>query len=45
VLAKLTVNLPSQAGREDWQPVKLIVNRQHLHRAQVQVSSIVNRQL
>ena len=33
VLAKLTVNLSSQAGREDWQPVKLIVNRQ---------SSIVN---
>jgi molybdopterin molybdotransferase len=28
VLAKLTVNLPSQAGREDWIPVKLIVNRQ-----------------
>jgi molybdopterin molybdotransferase len=27
VQAKLTVNLPSQAGREDWQPVKLIVNR------------------
>jgi molybdopterin molybdotransferase len=24
VMAKLTVNLPSQAGREDWQPVKLI---------------------
>ena len=24
VTAKLTVNLPSQAGREDWQPVKLI---------------------
>ncbi len=28
VMAKLTVNLSSQAGREDWQPVKLIVNRQ-----------------
>jgi molybdopterin molybdotransferase len=27
VLAQLTVNLPSQAGREDWWPVKLIVNR------------------
>ena len=26
VQAKLTVNLPSQAGREDWWPVKLIVN-------------------
>jgi molybdopterin molybdotransferase len=28
VLAQLTVNLPSQAGREDWWPVKLIVNQQ-----------------
>ena len=28
VLARLTVNLPSQAGREDWWPVKLIVNHQ-----------------
>jgi len=30
VMAKLTVNLSSQAGREDWQPVKLveIENRQ-----------------
>jgi molybdopterin molybdotransferase len=27
VLARLTVNLPSQAGREDWWPVKLIANR------------------
>jgi molybdopterin molybdotransferase len=27
VMAKLTVNLPSQAGREDWWPVKLIENR------------------
>ncbi len=27
VLARLTVNLPSQAGREDWIPVKLIENR------------------
>jgi molybdopterin molybdotransferase len=33
VLARLTINLPSQAGREDWWPVKLIVNHQ---------SSIVN---
>ncbi len=33
VLARLTVNLPSQAGREDWWPVKLIVHPQ---------SSIVN---
>ncbi len=24
VMAKLTVNLPSQAGREDWWPVKLV---------------------
>lgn len=28
VPARLTVNLPSQAGREDWWPVKLIANRQ-----------------
>lgn len=28
VMARLTVNLPSQAGREDWQAVKLIANRQ-----------------
>jgi molybdopterin molybdotransferase len=27
VQAKLTVNLPSQAGREDWWPVKLIANQ------------------
>jgi len=27
VMARLTVNLPSQAGREDWWPVKLIENR------------------
>jgi molybdopterin molybdotransferase len=33
VLARLTVNLSSQAGREDWWPMKLIVNRQ---------SSVVN---
>jgi molybdopterin molybdotransferase len=26
--AKLTVNLPSQTGREDWWPVQLVVNRQ-----------------
>ncbi len=26
VQATLTVNLPSQAGREDWWPVKLVVN-------------------
>ncbi|HSK87409.1 MAG TPA: molybdopterin molybdotransferase MoeA, partial [Anaerolineales bacterium] len=30
VLARLTVNLPSQAGREDWWPVKLTVNSQPL---------------
>lgn len=29
VQAKLTVNLPSQAGREDWWAVKLIENRQY----------------
>ena len=28
VLARLSVNLSSQAGREDWWPVKLIVNHQ-----------------
>jgi molybdopterin molybdotransferase len=27
IQARLTVNLPSQAGREDWVPVKLIENR------------------
>jgi molybdopterin molybdotransferase len=27
VMARLTVNLPSQAGREDWWPVKLLDNR------------------
>lgn len=26
VQAELTVNLPSQAGREDWIPVKLVIN-------------------
>jgi molybdopterin molybdotransferase len=29
VEAQLTVNLPSQAGREDWWPVKLIPNSLH----------------
>jgi len=24
----VTVNLPSQAGREDWWPVKLVLNQQ-----------------
>jgi molybdopterin molybdotransferase len=28
IQAKLSVNLPSQAGREDWWPVKLVVSRQ-----------------
>jgi molybdopterin molybdotransferase len=28
VLARLTVNLPSQAGREDWIPVKLAISNQ-----------------
>jgi molybdopterin molybdotransferase len=27
VMAKLTVNLPSQAGREDWWPVRLFENQ------------------
>jgi molybdopterin molybdotransferase len=27
VLARLTINLSSQAGREDWWPVRLIANR------------------
>lgn len=30
VQARLTVNLPSQAGREDWWPVKLAVSSQQL---------------
>ena len=29
VQARLTVNLPSQAGREDWWPVKLVANRKY----------------
>ena len=28
VLARLTVNLPSQAGREDWWPVRLLPSKQ-----------------
>jgi molybdopterin molybdotransferase len=28
VLARLTLNLPSQAGREDWWPVRLLAERQ-----------------
>jgi molybdopterin molybdotransferase len=31
VQARLTVNLPSQAGREDWWPVKLIETRSAQH--------------
>lgn len=44
VLAQLSVNLPSQAGREDWWPVKLkkIENRKHLRRTPVHVSKTVN---
>lgn len=38
VLANLTVNLPSQAGREDWWPVKLIPVSSAVHQ-----SSAVNR--
>jgi molybdopterin molybdotransferase len=41
VLARLTVNLPSQAGREDWWPVKLTVNRLSL--SADRTSPIVNR--
>jgi molybdopterin molybdotransferase len=41
VQARLTVNLPSQAGREDWWAVKLIVNRQPAL-SQVEGSQIVN---
>ncbi len=33
VQARLTVNLPSQAGREDWWPVKLIARSQHSTRS------------
>jgi molybdopterin molybdotransferase len=33
VLARLTVNLPSQAGREDWWPVRLTIETQkHGHK-------------
>lgn len=28
VMARLTINLPSQAGREDWWPVRLIANHE-----------------
>jgi len=42
VLARLTVNLASQAGREDCWPVKLIVHRQPLHHMQAPGSSSVN---
>ena len=28
MLARLTVNLPSQAGREDWWPVNITINHQ-----------------
>jgi len=40
VLARLTVNLPSQAGREDWWPVKLIESRKS--KVENRQSSIVN---
>jgi molybdopterin molybdotransferase len=29
ILAKLAVNLPSQAGREDWWPVRLVRSNNH----------------
>jgi len=41
VMAKLTVNLSSQAGREDWWPVKLIVN-QRLVLSSSEASELVN---
>ncbi len=41
VMARLTVNLASQAGREDWWPVKLIVNRKPVLSV-VEASEIVN---
>jgi len=41
VTAKLTVNLSSQAGREDWWPVKLIVN-QRLVLSSSEASELVN---
>ncbi len=42
VQAFLTVNLPSQAGREDWIPVKLIVNRQSSTLAPDASAGVVN---
>jgi molybdopterin molybdotransferase len=42
VLARLTVNLPSQAGREDWWPVRLIVNRQSQTLAPDASAGVVN---
>jgi len=42
VQAVLTVNLPSQAGREDWIPVKLIENRQSKTLAPGASAGVVN---
>jgi len=42
IQAKLTVNLPSQAGREDWIPVKLTVNRKSQTLAPYASAGVVN---
>ncbi|MFT3895618.1 MAG: molybdopterin-binding protein [Anaerolineales bacterium] len=42
VQATLTVNLPSQAGREDWIPVRLIVNRKSKTLAPGASAGVVN---
>jgi len=42
VQATLTINLPSQAGREDWIPVKLIENRQSKTLAPGASAGVVN---
>jgi molybdopterin molybdotransferase len=42
VSARLTVNIPSQAGREDWWPVKLIENRRSETPALASGASVVH---
>jgi molybdopterin molybdotransferase len=42
VQARLTVNLPSQAGREDWWPVRLTTERKGKKNSVNSVSSVVN---
>jgi len=42
VQAELSVNLPSQAGREDWIPVRLIANRQSSTLAPDASADVVN---